>query len=84
MACRSGCPTQDHDNWGECARAANLRIAYSGIGGGDATAQRKWDRNLDLYRKARAEGIQPTGTSPAKVQAAIRQSEKTGTAFKAE
>ena len=83
MACRSGCPTQDHANWGECARAANFRVAYCGVGGGDATEQKKWDKNLDMYRAARAQGIQPTGTSPRKVMAAIKQSEKTGTAFKA-
>ena len=24
--CRSGCKTQDHENWGECAKAANFSI----------------------------------------------------------
>lgn len=69
----------------ECfgCRARSIKVAYCGIGGGDATAQKQWDRNLDMYRKARAEGIQPTGTSAAKIKAAIRQSDKTGTAFKA-
>lgn len=67
----------------ECfgCRAKSIKVAYCGIGGGDATAQKKWDRNIDLYRTARKQGIQPTGTSQSKVMAAIKQSEKTGTAF---
>ena len=75
----------EHESNCECfgCRARSIRVAYCGIGGGDATAQKNWDKNLDLYRKARADGIQPTGTSKSKVMAAIKQSEKTGTAFKA-
>ena len=69
----------------ECfgCKARSIRVAYCGQGGGDATAQKKWDRNIDLYRTARKQGIQPTGTSQSKVMAAIKQSEKTGVAFKA-
>ena len=83
MACRTGCPTQDHDSWGDCLRAANLKIAYSGIGGGDATAQKKWDKNIEDYRAARAAGIQPAGTKASQIRSAVEQSEKTGTAFTA-
>ncbi|GAA4890997.1 hypothetical protein ACFPM3_20250 [Streptomyces coeruleoprunus] len=79
--CRTGCKTQDHASWGECARAANMRVAYCGIGGGDATAQKKWDDELSLYRQARAQGIQPDGTTKNKVVAAIKASEKVGAAF---
>lgn len=73
----------EHDSFCECfaCRVKSIKVAYCGIGGGDATAQKNWDRNLNLYRQARADGIQPTGTSPGKVMAAIKQSEKTGTAF---
>lgn len=86
------CPTEggsesvsvEHSILCECfgCKAKTLRVAYSGIGGGDYTAQKKWDQNLDLYRKARAEGIEPIGTKQSQVMAAIKQSEKTGTAFK--
>lgn len=79
--CRSGCPTQDHASWGECARAANLRVAYCGIGGGDATAQKRWDEDLALYRSARAQGIQPDGTTRPKVEAAIKASDRAGAAY---
>lgn len=79
--CRSGCKTQDHTSWGECARAANMRVAYCGIGGGDATAQKNWDQDLSLYRQARAQGIQPEGTTRNKVMKALRASEKVGAAY---
>jgi hypothetical protein len=79
--CRSGCPTQDHRSWGECARAANLRVAYCGIGGGDATAQKRWDAELSLYRSARAQGIQPDGTTTKKVVKALEMSQATGAAY---
>lgn len=75
----------EHDSQCGCfgCKARTLRVAYSGVGGGDATAQKKWDRNLAAYKRARELGVQPAGTKPAQVQAAFRQSEKTGTAFKA-
>ena len=44
---------------------------------------RKWDRELEAYRTARAQGIQPAGTSIKKVQEAVQISEKTGQAYKA-
>lgn len=25
-SCRAGCPTKDHANWGECARAAKIGV----------------------------------------------------------
>lgn len=79
--CRTGCPTGGHKSWGECARAANLRIAYCGIGGGDATAQKRWDAELADYRKARAQGIQPTGTTRNKIDKAVEMSDAAGAAF---
>ena len=81
MACRSGCPTQDHADWGECLRSANLKVAYSGIGGGDATAQKRADREIQAYRDARAQGIQPAGTRLAQTRAAVEKSNKDGKAY---
>jgi hypothetical protein len=79
--CRSGCATQDHATWGECARAANLRVAYCGIGGGDATEQKRWDNELSLYRSARAQGVQPEGTKTNQIMAALKASEVVGAAY---
>jgi hypothetical protein len=82
MACRTGCPTPGrHKSWGECARAANLKVAYCGIGGGDATEQKKWDAELDLYRSARRQGVQPDGTRRDKVMAALEASNSAGAAY---
>jgi hypothetical protein len=84
MACRTGCPTQDHASWGECARSANLRIAYAASARGlDATAQKKWDKELGLYARARSEGIQPNTTRTKDIQYAMSVSDKRGSAFDA-
>jgi len=51
---------------------ANSRLAMS---------TKKWDKELALYRSARAQGIQPEGTSTAKIRKAIDISNKTGKAY---
>jgi hypothetical protein len=79
--CRTGCPTQNHASWGECARAARVNIGYCGIGGGDLTAQKRWDSELEDYRKARAAGIQPDGTTRNKVREAVALSDAAGAAY---
>ena len=42
---------------------------------------KKWDNELALYRTARSQGIQPDGTSTAKIRKAIDISNKTGIAY---
>lgn len=79
--CRTGCPTQDHASWGACARSANLRVAYCGVGGGDATTQKRWDSELDLYRTARKQGVQPDGTKTHQIMAALKASDAVGAAY---
>lgn len=82
--CSSSCKTKDHATFGECVRSKNLKTAYmQEWKGKDATAQKRADKNLDQYEAARKHGIQPASTRPADVQAAVRISDKTGTAFKA-
>lgn len=44
-------------------------------------SNKKWNKELDLYRQARAQGIQPEGTSTAQIQKALDVSDKTGHAF---
>jgi hypothetical protein len=60
-----------------------LKIAYCGIGGGDATAQRNWDRELHSYKSARDQGIQPRSTKKHDIEAAVQVSDLTGSAFQA-
>lgn len=84
MACSSNCPSQDHKTYGECLRAKNLKTAYmQEHAGKDSTAQKRADKNLDDYAKARKYGIQPASTRPADVQRAIRISDKTGKPYQA-
>jgi hypothetical protein len=75
--CGSGCKT-----FGECIRRKSLRVAYCrSASGQDATTQRKWDRELDAYKAARREGIQPDGTTMRQIEKARRVSDKTGVAY---
>ena len=45
---------------------------------------KKWDAELQAYRDARAEGIQPAGTTMKAVQEARRASEALGRAYDAD
>ena len=56
---------------------------------GDANSQKqvsnkKWNSELDAYRAARAQGIQPAGTSMAHIKAAVEASDVMGKAFDAD
>lgn len=84
MACRSGCPTQDHASYGECLRAANFQVPkqesqYHGA----AYTPKSWDAELSAYRKARAEGIQPASTRMSDIKAAVDISRATDKRFDA-
>ena len=84
MACSSSCRTQDHASYGECLRSKNLKTAYmQEWKGADATRQKKADRELEAYAAARKEGIQPKSTKRHDIEYAVKQSDKTGTAFQA-
>ncbi len=45
------------------------------------TTQKKWNSELEAYRSARAQGIQPNGTQRKHIEAAHDASEKLGTAY---
>ena len=47
------------------------------------TTQKKWDKELDLYKQARNQGIQPAGTSTKAIQDALDKSDKAGKAYDA-
>ena len=48
-----------------------------------SVSTKKWDKELQAYRDARAQGIQPSGTSTKKIQEAVDISNKTGKAYQA-
>ncbi len=83
--CDQGCPTYG-------AHLRNKSIGFNGCfptrsngaGRGDATAQKKWDAELDAYADARAQGIQPAGTSMKQVIEADKKSQESGVAYEAD
>jgi hypothetical protein len=77
--CRSGCPTQDHESWGDCARASNIGITNEVVAG----SIKNTDKELSAYRDARKLGIQPASTKMADIQKAVRASDTIGRAAKA-
>ena len=84
MACTTGCPTQDCDSYAACLRGKGARVAYANSAAGwDFSAQKKWDRDLAAYKDARAQGIQPSGTTRDKVERAVAISNETGKAYTA-
>ena len=59
------------------------------LGTGDANSRasmpkRKWEGELARYKQARSQGIQPAGTTMAKIIAAEKASENLGRAYNAE
>jgi hypothetical protein len=79
MACRTGCPTKDHANWGECARSANLRLGNEKV----AKELKTTDKELSAYRDARKTGIQPRSTKMKDIQTATKISDSLGKAYQA-
>ena len=86
MSCASSCKTQDHSSYGECLRSK--RVATTGLETTNpsfaTTRQKKWDKELDAYEAARKQGVQPEGTTLPKIQKAMRISEETGKAYRAD
>lgn len=80
---------EGHKTFGECLRAKGLNYngcfptRSNGAGRGDATAQKKWDSELQKYRDARAQGIQPATTRTRDIERAERMSQKAQKAYDA-
>ena len=72
--------------YGAWLRSKKLMIegCKSATGGSDRTTQKNWDRELDLYRSAVSQGIQPDGTTTAKVRRALDVSDQAGKAYNGE
>lgn len=71
----------DHTKCGDDCFACKIRTLE--LNAGDAkhsivasgTTQKKWDKELAFYKEARAQGVQPEGTSRTAVQKALEASE---------
>jgi hypothetical protein len=62
------------------------KVSTLEMGVGDANSKvsmstTKWDAELKAYKDARAQGIQPSGTSMKQIQKAVDISNKTGKAY---
>ena len=78
----------DHTKCGGPDKCFGCKARGLQLNSGDASSQKmvsnkKWHGELDAYRAARAEGIQPAGTSMSKIQEARRASDVMGKAFDA-
>jgi hypothetical protein len=82
--CRSGCADKNHESYIECLQAANLQVNTGDAGRGESMSAKKWDGELKAYRDARAEGIQPAGTTMKAVNEARAASDKLGAAYNAD
>lgn len=59
-------------------KAKTLQLATGDAAGNiiaSGTTQKKWDRELNFYKEARAQGVQPEGTSTKDIQRALEASE---------
>lgn len=81
---RCGCG-EGHETFGQCLRAKSLKIegCRSATGGPDRTRQKAWDAELQSYRDARAQGIQPATTRTRDIRRAVEISDRRGSAFDA-
>lgn len=76
----------DHTNCDEdCfgCKAKNLQLSVGDAGATKAMPAKKWDAELNAYSAARKQGIQPAGTSMAKIKEAVEKSNKAGKAYDA-
>ena len=72
----------DEDCFG--CKARSLQLNTGDANSSKAMSNRKWNGELDAYRAARAQGIQPAGTSMAHVKAAVEASSVMGRAYDAD
>lgn len=64
-------------------KAAGLQLNTGDAHHGKTMNNKKWNSELNAYSEARAQGIQPAGTSMAKINEARRASDVMGKAFDA-
>lgn len=75
MACSSGCPTQDHANYGECLKSKGAGVAVLDPSPGYRVAK-KWQTEITEYRAARSQGIQPKSSQLGDIRSAVHKSQK--------
>lgn len=81
MACRTGCKTQDHENWGVCLRASNLELSTGDANNRKTMSTKAYNKELNAYSDAVRQGIEPATTNMKDIQAAVKLSDLAGKAF---
>ena len=77
----------DHTKCGGPDVCFGCKVRTLQLNAGDATRDipdKKWTAELNEYKKARAEGLRPAGTTYAHIEEARKASETLGTAYNAE
>ena len=64
-------------------KVGTLQLNTGDANGARDMSQKKWDKELGLYKQARDQGIQPDGTSTKQIQKSIDVSNRTGVAYDA-
>ncbi len=77
--CSSACVTRDHRTFGECMRSKNLNLNPHLS---ETNVQKAWDSELDAYRDAVRQGVQPAGTKLSQTRKAMDISQRTGEAYR--
>lgn len=62
-------------------KALGLQLNTGAANSNLIVSTKKWDKELQAYRDARAQGIQPAGTSMKKIEEAVKISNETGKAY---
>ena len=80
--CTSGCKTKDHASYGECLRSNTPSVRNSTQStSGLYSMERHNAQEINEYKAARAQGIQPAGTKLHQIRNAVEQSRKADTAL---
>lgn len=64
-------------------KISGLQLSPGDAHGNKGMSNKKWDGELKAYRDARAQGVQPAGTTTKAVNKAMELSNKVGKAFDA-
>jgi hypothetical protein len=64
-------------SYGAYLRSKGVRVAYArSANGWDYTKQKRWDSELQAYRDAVGEGLDPTGTTMRDIDSARRKADE--------
>jgi hypothetical protein len=65
-------------------RRKNMRVGFCRSAAGlDYSKHKAWHQELELYKSARMQGVQPRGTQTHQIRAALDASDRAGQAYDA-